>query len=152
MYVVPAMAIRSPGALKRPLSELVIELRNTNLPVAIEAAQVIESLRSKGEELVVDIRNNVASRGDVTVALTSAQAVLLHILHARYGEVVSLQALHDGLYGKQVSRIAPRVPNTLRVQINLLRPRLEPLRAVIHTSHGRGYQLELLPVSRDATE
>lgn len=138
------MALKSPR--HTPLPELIVKLRKTGLDVAIEAADVLASLLPDKHELVIDMKGGTAARAGVTVRLTPNQVAILHTLHAYIGVVVPLRTIHQRVYGKRVNEIAPRVDNTVRVQTNVLRQRIEPLHAVIHTAHGVGYQLELLPI------
>lgn len=135
-----------PTEFHTPLPKLVKELRRLNNDYADEAAELLDTLVVSSKELVVDLDQNVASRGGISVELTPNQTVLLLTLQNYYGQPAPLGLLHHSTYGKFVTEHNPRSDNTVRVQLNVLRRKIEPLRANIRTVHGAGYQLELMPM------
>ena len=141
--------MRSLGPHSRhPLPELIAQLRGMKTEITSEAAAVIEQLIADRNELKVDINHNIAERGEIVLKLSPIGAIILHTLHQHYGEVVSIDTLHHKIYGKVVMEKAKRSDNTVRVRVNMLKKRLELIGAVIHTSHGVGYQLELLALPK----
>lgn len=98
------------------------------------------SLQLEYQDIRVDLAQQRATRGDVSLDLTAKELSLLIMFLRHPGRVLSRTRIYETVWDEQFDGVS----NTLEVHVKELRRKLEKLGPrVIQTRRGQGYVLEL---------
>ncbi|MGA1473970.1 MAG: two-component system response regulator RppA [Prochlorothrix sp.] len=130
-----------PFDLRELLARVRALLRRSLLDLAPEADQTAELHKIQAEDLILDLENQLAQRGDRILSLSEKESLLLAYLMRNAGQLLTHRQILDDLWGKEHQPHS----NVLAAQIRLLRRKIEAQGEVplIHTVYGKGYRFGL---------
>lgn len=135
-----------PFELRELLARVRALLRRPPIVDVAEAKTTPEQTQStmtlRFEDLMLDIANRVASRGDRTVDLSEKEVQLLAYLMRSPQQLLTHAQIYDAVWGEGSAPSS----NALAAQMRLLRKKIEHsgYPVLIHTVYGKGYRFGAL--------